>query len=60
MNELSNLNDAEFVQRLKQFLMERDGITAGDPQPMVPLFWADGKIEREKTLALPCYQNFQK
>jgi hypothetical protein len=48
--------DSEFISRLTAYLAQ---FSEGQ-QPMVPLFRNDeGSIDREKTLALPCYANFQ-
>lgn len=47
----SDLTDDEFTARLTAFLGE--GAT-------VPLFRKDGRIERAKTLALPCFANLLK
>lgn len=48
--------DSEFIARLTAYLAQ---FSEGQP-PAVPLFKNDdGSIDREKTLALPCYANFQ-
>lgn len=47
--------DTEFVAALTGYLAQ---FSEGEP-PEVPLFRKDdGSIDREKTLALPCFANF--
>jgi hypothetical protein len=49
------MTDAEFTASLAAYLAQ----FSEGPEPMVPLFkHDDGSIDREKTLALPCYANF--
>ena len=50
------MSDDEFLARLAAYLgRSADGI---EPEP--PIFTnEDGSINREKTLALPCYWNFK-
>lgn len=52
---MQQLTDAEFTSRLRSHLSQsKEGI-----KPVVPLIKnADGTINREETLSLPCYQNF--
>lgn len=51
------MSDDDFVLSLKKYLSEKQGIPI--PAVETPLFCkSDGSIDREKTLALPCYQNF--
>ena len=46
------MNDIEFEQELTNYLRQ---FSEGH-EPAVPLFYRqDGSINREKTLALPCY-----
>jgi hypothetical protein len=48
------MTDAEFKARLTTYLAQ----FAEGHKPIVPLIKnADGTINREETLALPCYQN---
>jgi hypothetical protein len=50
------MTDADFIARLTAYLAQ---FSEGQ-QPMVPLFKNDdGSIDRNKTLTLPCYANFQ-
>lgn len=47
--------DLEFTATLRSYL----GQFSQSRKPIVPLIRnPDGTIDREKTLALPCYQNF--
>ncbi|MGH9567911.1 MAG: hypothetical protein ACRD4I_18215 [Candidatus Angelobacter sp.] len=51
-----NLSDAEFTHRLTVWLAQ---FSQGE-RAAVPLFFrADGSLDREKTLALPCYAGFR-
>jgi len=50
------MSDDEFRARLTAYL----GRSADGIQPKIPVFINDdGSINREKTLALPCYWNFK-
>jgi hypothetical protein len=50
------MSDDEFLARLAAYL----GRSADGIEPETPIFMNDdGSINREKTLALPCYWNFQ-
>ena len=52
---MNDLTDADFISQLRSHLATSKG-----GHPIVPLIKnADGVINREETLALPCYQNFQ-
>jgi len=52
---MTEQTDAEFKEKLRAYL----GRFSQGHKPIVPLSKnADGTINREKTLALPCYQNF--
>ena len=53
---MNQLTDPEFVARLTAYLKQfSDGV-----EPTVPLFRNDdGSINRERTLALPCFADFQ-
>ena len=47
--------DAEFIAALTAYLLQ---FSEGQ-EPAIPLFKnGDGSINREKTLALPCYSGF--
>lgn len=49
------MTEAEFVAKLTAYLAQ---FSEGH-EPTVPLFKNhDGSIDREKTLALPCYSDF--
>lgn len=50
------MTDEQFEQQLQDYLSQfSEGI-----EPTVPLFKNDdGTIDREKTLALPCFQGFK-
>jgi hypothetical protein len=49
------MKDAEFVAKLTAYLAQ---FSEGD-KPTAPLFTKDdGSIDRNKTLALPCYAGF--
>ena len=52
------MTDDEFLTSLAAYLgRSADGI---EPKPKTPVFINDdGSINREKTLALPCYWNFK-
>lgn len=53
---MEQLTDAEFLARLTAYLTQ---FSEGS-EPTVPLFRNDdGSINREKTLALPCFGDFQ-
>jgi hypothetical protein len=55
-DELPANTDDEFVARLTVYL----GRSADGVEPETPVFKNDdGSINREKTLALPCYWNFR-
>jgi hypothetical protein len=50
------ISDDIFLARLAAYL----GQSADGPKPETPVFRnEDGSINREKTLALPCYWNFK-
>jgi hypothetical protein len=50
------ITDDIFLARLAAYL----GQSADGPKPETPVFRnEDGSINREKTLALPCYWNFK-
>ena len=50
------MSDDEFLARLTAYL----GQSADGIEPETPIFTNDnGSINREKTLALPCYWNFK-
>jgi hypothetical protein len=53
--ETNCMNDDEFLARLAAYF----GRPADNIEPETPIFTNDdGSINREKTLALPCYWNF--
>ncbi|HEY2171250.1 MAG TPA: hypothetical protein VGJ30_16615 [Candidatus Angelobacter sp.] len=53
---MPQLTDDEFIARLAAYL----GHAADGVEPETPIFKNDdGSINREKTLALPCYWNFK-
>jgi len=53
---MPQLTDDEFLARLSTCL----GKSADGIEPETPIFKNDdGSINREKTLALPCYWNFK-
>ena len=50
------MTDAEFTARLTAFLAQ----FAEGQKPIIPLFEKpDGSIDRNKTLALPCFSGFR-
>ena len=50
------MSDDEFLTRLSDYF----GRSADVIEPETPIFMNDdGSINREKTLALPCYWNFK-
>jgi hypothetical protein len=53
---MKNQSDDELLASLAAYLKQ---FSEGH-EPVVPLFWDDsGSIDREKTLALPCYSEFK-
>jgi hypothetical protein len=56
INKELSMTDAEFTARLTAFLAQ----FAEGQKPIIPLFEKpDGSIDRNKTLALPCFSGFR-
>jgi hypothetical protein len=56
INKELSMTDAEFTARITAFLAQ----FAEGQKPIIPLFEKpDGSIDRNKTLALPCFSGFR-